>query len=249
MKKNENGNVLFIIIVAIGLLAALMISLSESERYEDTIDDEKINLQVQELYEYGHKLEKALYKVMLQNGCEISEVSFDHPDLESYGSSNHYANPLSPADEHCHIFEPEGGGLKYQIPPKMSVDIGSYEYVIVPRFAVIGVGTDTGNTGADLLLQTVVPYEACLQINRDQNIVHPSRDLPLFNHWARMPTYASKDTFPTPDFSGGEEGFENFWQLGRSDDPNMHPVIGHKTGCYENDNDGFYSFYHVILAR
>lgn len=246
MTKKENGNVLFIIIVAIGLLAALMISLSESERYEDTIDDEKMNLQIQELYEFGNKLEKAVHRVMLDNGCDTGELNFDHPEFENYDTGGR-KNPISPTDKSCHIFEPEGGGVPYQVPPKMSADLGAYEYGIISRFVIYDVGTNTGNEGADLILQTIVPRKACLQINNDNDITNPSGNPPKFNHWSRSPPYAGKDLYPTIDMNGGSEGMMNNWILG--DGGTMANIAGHKTGCFETDNDGLFSFYHVILAR
>ena len=248
MKKNEQGNILFIIIVAIGLLGALMMSLSKSERYSDTIDNENMVMQIQDMYQYGQILEKAVSKVLLQNGCEVGQLNFDHPDLENYGDSSYYANTTSPADKSCHIFEPEGGGVIYQVPPPISANLGAYEFGILSRHTIMGVGTDTGVQGTDLLLQTIVPYEACMKINQDQGIEdRVPGSPPMQNHWSRTPPYAAKDVFPTPEISGGVEGFMEYYDS--MFHASMDNIRGHKIGCFETDNDGLYSFYYVLLAR
>lgn len=250
MNKGQKGNILFIIIVAIGLLAALMMSLSKSERYSDNMDREDMILQIRELYTYGQTLEKALNKVMLQNGCDIVEVSFDHPDLANYNTSGYYLNPNSPADKHCHIFEPEGGGVKYQMPPEMSINLGVDEYAIISNTDISGLGSRTGTSGSasDLLLFTRLPKEACLRVNVDNDIDNPGENPPYFaTGYTQGYPYFPTRVFPQFTGSGGDtDGFVSGYHLGVSVFPQ---IFGKKIGCYHTGQDNVYNFYYAILAR
>lgn len=249
MNKGQNGNILFIIIVAIGLLAALMMSLSKSERYSDNMDREDMILQIRELYTYGQTLEKALNKVMLQNGCDIVELTFDHPDLANYNTSGYYLNPNSPADKHCHIFEPEGGGVKYQTPPEMSQALGADEYGIIINTGIKGVGgiAETNGAGSDLMLHTRVTKNACLQINKDQNITNTGDNPPYWASGYLQPIpYAPTRIFPCLTCSG-TDGFTNGYVFANGA---VFPELkGKKIGCYHTGADDIYNFYYVLLAR
>ncbi len=250
MKKRQNGNILFIIIVAIGLLAALMMSLSSSERYSDTMDAEQTNLQLQEIYSYAQTLEKALNKVMLQNGCEISEVSFDHPDLENYNTTNYYLNTNSPGDESCHIFEPEGGGVKYQVPPDIAQDAGGYEYGVLRVFGVGGIGTgqDVGDDfGAELLLHTKLPEKACLKVNNDIGIENTGGIPPQRAFITITLPYPTHRTFPR--FSDGVDGLVWGNNIGVGGSNFAPELYGYKSGCFETSLDQTFNYYYVLLAR
>ena len=104
-KKTDRGNVLFIILIAVVLFAALSYAVTTTMR--DTgnntkVEEELIDAAVVEqciaYVEYG------IDKLELLKGCDMSEINFELPD-----GSNENVN--APTDGSCDLFTAEGANL------------------------------------------------------------------------------------------------------------------------------------------
>lgn len=103
----ERGNVLFYILIAIALMAALSFAVSQSNQGSVSIvNEEKARLIADEMLDYGNTIANAVAQLRLR-GCKDTEISFKYP-------TGGTVNPNAPPDNSCHIFEKAGGGVVYR---------------------------------------------------------------------------------------------------------------------------------------
>ena len=255
--SNDAGNVLFMILIAVAALASLTFSVMQSQRGASlNLNKEQVATQIDEMISYAALVERGLNAALLEGGCDLTEVSFDHPDRPDYNSANQYLNPNSPVDYSCHIFDPDtgavsGGGVPYKLPPSLSVSVGTTAGYEIIRLRVDGIGTSNASWEAvDLVLAAGVTEDMCILINDKLGITNPSGTPPV-------------EGFVTGDFP--KSGFERWpYDLAGSPEYNGFPpaggalldgpsseLTGKKAGCFEStysSNEGF-QFYYVILAR
>lgn len=102
--KPENGNVLFLILIAVALFGALAYTVTSSTRSAPIrIESEKQKLDQAVLNNCESAITLALLRLRNLGHCEDDEINYELPD----GSN---ANPNAPADGHCNIFHPQYGG-------------------------------------------------------------------------------------------------------------------------------------------
>lgn len=108
-RTTESGNVIIIIFLMIGLLAALYYTFSSGFRSgESQLSRERADLAATEVLDYAQSIKQAVQTLQI-NGCDETEISFDVNVL-----SGIYVNPNAPIDASCHVFHPNGGNLNYQ---------------------------------------------------------------------------------------------------------------------------------------
>lgn len=107
------GNVLFLILLAVALFAALSYAVTQSSRSGgNDISKENIRLAFAEVQQFETSIISAIQRLRLSNGCTLNQISFDN-DVQSYLNSN------APDDNSCHIFHPSGGNIAYRDPPEV----------------------------------------------------------------------------------------------------------------------------------
>ena len=245
--KNESGNVLFYILIAVALLAALSYAVSQSSRGGgglDSLNEEQVKIASTEIIEYANAIANAVTQLKLR-GCKDTEISF-----ENSISTLDYINTGDPTgDNYCHVFHVDGGGVTYQNPLPAWLDktynsdavFGSTYFP--NRNCIIGIGKseDTGGScqlggdHADLMI--IIPFvklDICNKLNEmaGNNFNSPPVD-------ANMALDSGRSTFR------GTYG---------------NPFVIHDTAgtlnqknsaCFEatNNPSGGYIFYKVLLAR
>lgn len=100
---NNQGNVLFLILIAVVIFAALSYAITQSSRGNGNIDEEKQTLDASVLRNCISSVETGKLRVTTVQGCADNEVSYELPD----GSNS---NPSAPLDQSCHVFTPGQGG-------------------------------------------------------------------------------------------------------------------------------------------
>jgi len=245
MIKRQSGNVMFIILATIGLIAALTMMLSNSERSSATMGNEKSALQLQQIMNYAANIERGVQRVLVQNNCQIGEMNFDHPDLENYDTNAFYKNPSSPSDKSCDIFDVKGGGVTYQAPPEMSQNVGSNEYGILSAVRIHNIGTNTSASGEELILHTRLDRATCILANNQFGIDNPSGEPPATTgSFTYNIPYNDWKTFPRASTA---EGFGSGDNLG--DNISEEALAGHKAGCFYAPSESTYNLFYVLLTR
>lgn len=135
-RPSENGNVLFIILIAIVLIGMLTAAIQTTSRPEGSnIDKETLIIRASEVQRYASELERAVNYIM-QDGKSESDIQFAHPDAHSdYGDLS--ADP-DPSDQMFHV---AGGGANYRAAPAGINDGSAWEFYAGTHLP--GMGTDT----------------------------------------------------------------------------------------------------------
>ncbi len=244
--KEEGGNILIMILVAIALIAALTMVIQSSSRPEGSnIDKEAIIIRASEVQRYAGELERGV-RYILQQGASESDIRFAHPNAPSaYGTIPASTN----SDIDHYIFDRRGGGATYRNPPKgiQSAAGGSWEFY---------GGTHAPAAGSDRAdLIAVLPnvtLQFCEKINdlNDQPLTPPidsgsgsaSPSNPgdcVFQGNAGR--FGSGVTFYSTANTMDETSFDQDSVISAA-----RPAM---QACVQCSSDSSYHFYHVLLVR
>ncbi len=235
MKSNaESGNVLFIILIAIALFAALSFAVSNIMRSgnAEAISEQRASILADEILAQIRDIRQTVLNLRISNGCEDIDISFENPTVAGYEHT-----PV--ADDKCKVFHPSGGGLNYIVP------VQDWSMPISPTpvfhrehyFTGSVIAQDIGTAERDLVY--FLPYISlpiCLQLNQKLGIDNPAGSPPVeaANGWT-----TSNVKFTGEYSSGGT-------QLQRG---------GAMAGCFEGNNvsstppTGTYHFFQILLPR
>jgi len=96
--KSQNGNVLFFILIAVALFAALSYAVSSGMRGGgDTITDEQAKIGAGNILRSMSSIREG-YAYLMNQGCSIDDIEFDHPASTNLD---------------CQIFHVQGAGVSY----------------------------------------------------------------------------------------------------------------------------------------
>ncbi len=107
-KTKQSGNVLFLILIAVALFAALSYAVTQSSRSGgDGIARDKAKLVAAQIIQYGSSLEQAITRMKLINRCTDEQISFHITGNADYAVYEH----TPPSLDRCKVFHPEGGAM------------------------------------------------------------------------------------------------------------------------------------------
>lgn len=171
--SRQSGNVLFLILIAVILFAALSYAVTFSTRSgTGNAASEKSKLLASQIVQYLSEVETAIMRLRLANGCTENEISFENPIVSGY------ANSSAPVDKRCNVFDPAGGGVSWQDPPLAALDstysamanYGHYYFTSSSCVPYLGHGVDDCHlTAEDYDLMGTLMYlklNVCQEINR-----------------------------------------------------------------------------------
>jgi hypothetical protein len=160
-RQSEKGNVLFLILIAVALFAALSYVVTQSTRSGGgSTEREKNILSSAQMTQYPTALRTSLIRLVL-GGVAIENVMFDAPGTGKFTQSSSQE-----------VFHPQGGGANYQqAPADLSVTGASQlTWTYNAQFDVPGVGLD-GPGGNDVIaFLPGVSSGVCKQVNEELGI-------------------------------------------------------------------------------
>lgn len=216
------------VFIMIGLFAALSFALNQGMRSgTGQLTDNQAQLAASELMQNASNIRNAVKKLMI-DGCTDTQISF-----ETAGIADH-ANSSTPADGHCKVFAPNGGGL-YFTPLQDNFYNSSHASKGVyfsGGNAVIGIGSSsnpTATTDYDLIMfVNGLNGNICQGINKLLGIEN-------------IPNNGS-DYHPTTAFKG-------FYAMNGT--VAATDLRGKTSGCFYSNTSSMnsYVFYQVLIAR
>ncbi len=158
--NKERGSVIFIILIAVALFAALSFATTRGMRGgESGVEKEQAKLLATEIIQYTNSLQTAI-QMMQIDGVNDEDISF-HADFWGHTDYKHaVAQP-----EENRVFSPSGGGVNYT-KPKDDMN-GGADWVFTGDNRA-SLGSEIGTTEADLIM--VLPKvtdSVCAKINDD----------------------------------------------------------------------------------
>lgn len=232
--KNESGSVLFYILIAIVLFAALSFAMSQMNRGGGGESNRELRrLQASEILQYTRALQTAIRNMKIE-GTEDDEISFETTAVAGYN----YAS----CGDACKVFAADGGNMAYMIPAAsdwldstQSAGVNFGQWVFSGNNNVVDVGT----AAPDLL--AILPWvreDLCVEINRLLGIDNPGGQPPNDDSDAHLATKFQGTYTASQSIGGGDPEIE-----------------GQRAGCFQGDDNltspeaGTYHFYQVLIAR
>ena len=242
--KNTQGNVLFMILIGIALLAALTYAATRSSRGNANLSREYALIYATEIIKYGQSIEEAAHRIMY-TGAEVGHISFENTTVAGYDHA-----PVEPVTNQ--VFHLSGGGLRYWIPKTdwldsvLSAQPLYGEWYFPASMCVDNVGTGTATCESDaasneelLVVLPFIKHDICTAINDKLGITNPLNEPPALSGcgW----TVATPEKF-VGTLSDGE-GIDAAELDGK---PAGCFAI---TACATLAPPTSYHFYHTIVAR
>lgn len=225
-RRNESGNILFYILIAVILLAALSYAVTRNiSSGANQMTTERARMAATEILEYANSVANAAAQLRLR-GCKLTELSFE-------GASGTYTNASTPGDNTCKIFHASGGGVEVQSPPEAALVTVGASWAFSADMAVNDIGTTcTSDSCADLLAYLPgVKDEVCDAVNAmtgiDTPTVRPSQNAASFG--------AFQGTYTYVDMIGDQAGTTK--------------LSAKNAGCFHSAGDDANIVYKVLIAR
>lgn len=134
---NEKGNVLFLILIAVALFAALSYVFSSSMRGGVNSGNEESLIESSGLIQFGASVSQAVSRMTILNQAEEHELCF------YTGANDETYDHAGCADDKHKIFHPQGGGVGYQKPSEKLN--GGLEWEFTANARVMGIKNDNPN--------------------------------------------------------------------------------------------------------
>lgn len=234
MRNAERGNVLFYILIAVGLLAALSYAVSSASRGNlSKLKEDKARLLASEIIEYGNTIASGVAQLRLR-GVPAGSLCFDDthwPVSEDYD----HAGCTDNANK---IFNNEGAGVVFTPPPAEAMLTSAAPdnlWHIYGENEIQEVGQTCGGAGCAELLLVVdeLDEQVCLQINDFLNVDNSGGTPPV-------------DTNINVTLFQGSFGYSQ--TIG--DEPGSADLAGKTAGCFRKSAaPAKYTYYKVLLAR
>ncbi len=239
--SSERGNVLFLILIAVALFAALSFAATQTLRNtpQDPQGDTR-KLGAATLIQHTTFVEQAV-QTMAMRRIAPENLCFDSP---LWGHNNYYHAACDNAENRVFGTAAGGGGGASVVPVPEGINDGSPWY-ITGQSCIIEADTNcntNGNQDEDIILFVPnVYYDVCVALNDRLSVQNPG------GH----PPKASGNLWPPgqPTFTG------NFLDGGRVDsggNGNLSYLTAHTVGCVEGGGTppaGTYTYFHVLLRR
>ena len=239
--KNQSGNVLFLILIAVALFAALGYAVSNSSRSGGSSPTkDKIETNASAIIQYVSVIRSSIQKMRLANNCQDTQL-----DFSSLIYQRNNGNPIDPSNTsvpsgfRCHLFSSAGGSVVPIVPPAGSLapptavatqwKPGHYG-VLVYQLKNIGTddagGTESAN---DLMYQmNYLTKETCLALNDKLGVANPSGDAPTLTITGSAGLYINGSLAATRIVEGPQ-------------------ITGKREFCFKSGTD--YNFTFTLLER
>jgi hypothetical protein len=188
-QKQAKGNVLFIILVAIALFAALSFTLVNMGRNSSSLSREDAMISADQILDFSTVVQEAVERMIYSGSAAVQGVSFENSQV----GAPYAHSPLATAEEK--VFDRAGGGVTYLVPRAKWLDgvnisetaYGQWFFPDATCVPNVGKGdTDGTACSADSVsneeLIIALPYVAkdvCLTINDKLGVDNPSGNPPL----------------------------------------------------------------------
>lgn len=243
--RNQNGNALWFILIAVALLGFLTAILTRSSSTVDQTGNlEQTRISASKILKYARSIQSAVEQLQMR-GCSENEINFDNTVVSGYTNAN------APSNGNCDIFTTSGAGLTYQTPQvkwldtTQSGETGYKQWLFTANNYVVGVETGTDSlgdsTGSNKELLIALPYiniNLCTALNDLVGVSNPSGAPPQDNNTADL----------TPKFTGTFGSGHHIQDTTSGTDA----LNEKRTGCFEGGGTpatGTYHFYHTLIAR
>ena len=240
-RQSEKGNVLFLILIAVALFAALSYVVTQSTRSGGgSTEREKNILSSAQMTQYPTALRTSLIRLVL-GGVGIEAVLFDAPATGNFAVSSN-----------LEVFHPQGGGAGYQQAPAdlSAAGTSALNWTFNAEFDVPGVGIDSAGGNDVIAFLPGVSVGVCKQVNEELGV-----DVSGCNAGSTFPSGVPQVSTASPALVN--TNMVTGYVFPTTDRPNLVGPAGCTTvfdrqasGCFADTTaTPRYVFYSVLLER
>lgn len=137
-RQNEQGNVLFLILIAVALFAALSYAVTSSSRSGGGDAGSETNLvNSAQVTQYPASIRTAILRMLVSNGVAEDELNFDKPA--------DFATVCTATPGPC-VFHPSGGGGTYTLATAdVMEDDAQGDWIVTSDYAITDIGTSAND--------------------------------------------------------------------------------------------------------
>ncbi len=229
--RNESGNVLFLILIAVALFAALSYAVTQSTRSGGGGAASETNLvNSAQITQYPAGMRTALVRMVIK-GIGIEDLTFNPPsDFGTLGTDN---------KKKRNAFHPQGGGGTFMYAPTTLREQGTGEWFFNANYEITNIGVSGDNGNEWIAFLPGITAVLCSRLNEEYGLgsgittwdpTNGEYDVSVIEGGAGnaawppgTPTNAL-DTFPTA-------------------------LDGEPYGCFQDTSDNRYVYYHVLMEQ
>ncbi len=161
-RPSESGNVLFLILIAVALFAALSFAVSQTTQNSSSgVKNETNRINTAYLHQFPVSIKQAIVRMKISGQVGDDQLSFAYPGNTDYGTFG-----TSPTHE---VFHPQGGAIVYTAPPATTND--GTPWIFNGSIEITNVGKTSGDASSVELIGLLpgISNELCQEINRTFN--------------------------------------------------------------------------------
>lgn len=233
-RKSERGNVLFLILIAVALFAALSYAVTQSTRSGGGDASSETSLvNSAQITQYPASVKTAITRMIVSNSTSPYVLSFDDPSL--------FTTNLTTAQLQAeNVFHPSGGGATYTLGPAnvMAANVAT-AWVFNTENEIENIGQSGGpnDTTADTIaFLPGVSLAICQKIHQKLGLS------------TTIPTETNIDITTSQDSTLGTATDRIFTGGGTGVIGNANILSGQPQGCFQQPAST-YNYYHVIVER
>lgn len=176
-KKSQSGSVLFYIMIAVALFAALGYTVGNMMRGGDPnmIGDEQAKIYAGEILNYARAVRQAVQYIKISNGCSDTDISFENSIVSGYTNGTNSA---------CQIFSKQGGDVSYIAPNDKWLDSnlsGSANFGEYLFSGTVGINNQGTSSQELMFFLPYISLRVCNAINKKLEMAHSSGNPPVEN--------------------------------------------------------------------
>ncbi len=165
--KNEHGNALFLILIAVALFAALSYAVTQSGGGGGTIDKEQNIIKTALLMDQASLIKNHIQRLYILN--EVDQVRFDDSSYDGNGTV-YISGGSTAIGRTVGVFNADEGISKLYPPIELWDGVGlenNFAWVVMPNQRLTVGGNEVGTVADDeILIIGELTIEACAQINK-----------------------------------------------------------------------------------
>lgn len=246
LRKGERGNVLFLILIAVALFAALSYAVTQSTRSGGGDASNETNLiSSAQLTQYPAGVRTAVVR-MLIGGISMDQLYFNSPSSFDVAGTN---NINTDEDRRRAVFHPMGGGAVFaQIPTEvMTSSATSRDWIFTADYEIDRIGTSVaGSPGGNDLIAFLpeMTFNMCRKMNEEVGIGLDGSEVPTAGiSAANVPSYATHNMV-----KGKSPAIAN--EVDRIEGTHF---AGQPFGCFRVDgtsgSTARHVYYHVLIEQ
>lgn len=241
-RKGQAGNVLFLILIAVALFAALSYAVTQSTRSGGgDASSEKSLVSSAALTQYPASIKTAITRMIISSGVDVNYLLFNKPTDFAVLDDTTVIRAKKNA-----VFHPDpGGGATYtKAPSDVITTPGTGDWIINANNEVGNIGTTSGSAAATKPTADVIAFLPNVS-KAVCDKIHAQLGMKAVNTATLAPSLTLMETSTGSVANGNILLATGIKILGTTPD---FELTGQPQGCFNTSGNG-YVYYHVLVER